>query len=110
MKLAALFSDGMILQQNQTVKVWGWDTPGNNVTVALNGSAADAVADAEGRFICELPAMDYGGPYEMRVCGSEEIVVGDILVGEVWLCSGQSNMGWTLKDCANSKDLALKTA
>ena len=55
MKLAALFSDGMVLQQGQTVKVWGWDTPGNNVTVALNGSAADAVAvlselfdDAEG--------------------------------------------------------------
>ncbi|MFM1548658.1 MAG: sialate O-acetylesterase [Lentisphaeria bacterium] len=101
MKLAALFSDGMILQQGQTVKVWGWDTPGNNVTVALNGSAADAVADAEGRFICELPAMDYGGPYEMRVCGSEEIVVVDILVGEVWLCSGQSNMEWALQDCAN---------
>ena len=96
MKLAALFSDHMVLQRNQVVPVWGWDTPGARVTVDLAGHQAQAVAGDDGKWLANLPSMPAGGPHTMTVSGTSTLAVQDVLVGEVWLGSGQSNMAWPL--------------
>jgi sialate O-acetylesterase len=92
MKLSALFSDNMVLQQNLTISIWGWDSPGRQVTIELAGETATTLADAQGRFKCQFPAMPFGGPHEITARGSQELTVRNVMVGEVWLCSGQSNM------------------
>ena len=98
-KLSALFSDHLILQQKQANPVWGWDDPGTEVTVEIAGQSHKTTAGEDGRWevkLAEIPAS--AEPKEMKITGSSEAVVKDILVGEVWLCSGQSNMGWVLND------------
>jgi len=98
MNLAALFTDGMVLQRDRTVVVWGWDKPGQEVTVTIGDASGAPTAGDDGRFVAELPAMPAGGPHTMRVAGTETLTVDDIMVGEVWLCSGQSNMQWSVDD------------
>ncbi len=94
--LSPLFSDGMVLQRERPVPVFGTDRPGAAVTVRLNGRTARARADREGRWTALLPKMAAGGPYEMTVEGTATRRVADVLVGEVWVCGGQSNMEWTI--------------
>jgi sialate O-acetylesterase len=96
-RLPACFGDGMVLQRDQPIPVWGWDAPGQKVTVRLDAAAAEATADANGLWRLQLPARGAGGPYAMEVVGSSARKFGDVLVGEVWLCSGQSNMEWTVR-------------
>jgi sialate O-acetylesterase len=98
LRLCALFSDHLVLQRGRENPIWGWDRPGQELTLeiargdVLARTSARARADGSFRLVCpELPA---GGPYELRVHGSELVVVRDVLVGEVWLASGQSNMEW----------------
>jgi len=89
----------MVLQQKQANPVWGWDDPGTEVTVEIAGQSHKATAGEDGRWevkLAEMPAS--AEPKEMKITGSSEAVVKDILVGEVWLCSGQSNTGWVLND------------
>ena len=95
--LASPFTDHAVLQREQPVPVWGTEDPGKTVTVSIQGLKATAVATAEGKWKAVLPALPVGGPYDLTVAGSSTIVLKDILVGEVWLCSGQSNMEWTVK-------------
>ncbi len=92
MKLPRLISDGMILQRNAAVKIWGWAEAGAEVTVRFVGKACSAVAGSDGRWMIVLDPMQAGGPYSMEISAGEQITVKDILVGEVWVCSGQSNM------------------
>ena len=94
LKLPAVFSDGMVLQRDQKVPVWGWANPGEEVTVAFAGQEQVAKADKDGRFMVRLKKMDASKePRSLNVAaGSEVLEVKDVLVGEVWLCSGQSNM------------------
>ena len=94
-ELAAPFSDHAVLQRDLPVPVWGTEKPGTTVTVSVAGASAKAVADAQGRWKAVLPSLTAGGPYEMSVAGTTTVVLKDLLVGEVWLCSGQSNMEWT---------------
>ncbi len=102
MRLPALFSDGMVLQREQPIQIWGWAEPGEPVDAALAGHRASGVAAADGSFMLHLPALLAGGPHVLQVRGRNEgVTVRDILIGEVWLCSGQSNMEWPL---ANSTD------
>ena len=90
MKLAFLFTDHMVLQRNKPIRIWG--EAQSDVTVALNGNAVTVPA-ADGKWLAELPAMEAGGPYTMTVHGDGEAVeITDILVGEVWIAAGQSNM------------------
>lgn len=96
-KLADIFSNGMVLQQQMPVTVWGEAAPGEAVSVELAGSKANTKADAEGQWRVKLPALKAGGPHTMNVTGQNQLSVTDVLVGEVWLCSGQSNMEWTIK-------------
>lgn len=91
-KLPQLVSNDMILQRDTKLKIWGWATPGEKVSVAFNGKKAKTVTGADGRWLLELPAMKAGGPYTMQIKGNNQITLSDILIGDVWFCSGQSNM------------------
>ena len=100
-RMPAVFSDHMVLQQGMDVPVWGWaDSPGK-VTVTLCGQTATALAGSDGRWQTRVKPPKAGGPYEMTVAGQNTITVKDILVGEVWVCSGQSNMQWSVNASAN---------
>ncbi len=96
-RLPLLFADGAVLQRDQPMPVWGWATPGATLTVSLDGKQATAKADASGRWQAKLPAHAAGGPYVLQVQGDgATLKVADILVGDVWLASGQSNMEFPL--------------
>lgn len=84
----------MVVQQGIPVVVWGWDVPGRPIEVSIAGHRATTRTDGQGRFRVELPALQAGGPHEMRIGGSSHLVVRDVLVGEVWVGSGQSNMDY----------------
>ncbi|MCL1857584.1 MAG: hypothetical protein FWF84_08135 [Kiritimatiellaeota bacterium] len=99
MKLHSLFSDHAVLQRNQPIPVWGWTKPRLRLRVTIAETVGETVSDAHGAFMIRLPAMAAGGPYTLAVTSNdpgEKCSVSDILVGEVWVCSGQSNMQWTL--------------
>jgi len=91
-KPSALFSDHMVLQSGMKVPVWGTASPGEQVTVTLNVQKHSAVAQADGKWIVRLDSLEAGGPFEMTIAGSNMVTIRDVLVGEVWLGSGQSNM------------------
>lgn len=95
--LPSVFSDHMVLQQGVPIPVWGTATPGVEVTASLAGKSATATADETGRWSIEIPKLGAGGPFQMEVSvGAVKRNYDDVLVGEVWLCSGQSNMDFTL--------------
>lgn len=96
MRLASIFGDHMVIQQGINAPVWGYDLPGKTITIGFAGYVTKAVTQDDGRWMARMPALPAGGPFRMTVIGSEMIVIEDVLVGEVWLASGQSNMEWTL--------------
>lgn len=87
-----LFSDHMVLQREATCPVWGWTTPGASVTVSVAGATAAATAGADGAWQARLGPLPAGGPHILTVAGPQQAVFSDVLVGDVWLCAGQSNM------------------
>ena len=97
-KPAAIFSDHMVLQRNKPIRIWGDAAAGEKITVSLNGKIAKAKAGKDGSWQVNLPAMTHGGPYTLSVKGKNEVTFNDVLIGEVWLCSGQSNMEWIVKN------------
>lgn len=102
-RLPRIFSDHMVLQRDQEIPLWGWAEPGEEVSVEFAGHSAKAVADAEGRWSIRLPAQPAGGPHTLVVAGRNRIEVTDVLVGEVWVCSGQSNMEWGIRGALNGE-------
>ncbi len=102
-KLPKIFSSHMVLQRDREIPVWGWDAAGTEVTVTLDKASAKATADDKGNWKVNLPPMKAGGPYTVTVSGSSKVVFDDVLIGEVWLCSGQSNMEWTVANSINPK-------
>ena len=103
LRLPAIFTDHGVLQRHEAIPVWGWAEPGEMVTVSLNGASASAMATDSGRFLVHLPEQSAGGPYEMTINGSQSdaITRSDILIGDVWVCSGQSNMQWSIRNSNN---------
>ncbi|MDR0543172.1 MAG: beta galactosidase jelly roll domain-containing protein [Dysgonamonadaceae bacterium] len=91
-KLPVLVSDGMVLQRDIPVKIWGWASPNESIALNFNGSDYKISADNDGNWTIELPPQKTGGPYSMTIEASNSITVKNILIGDVWLCSGQSNM------------------
>jgi sialate O-acetylesterase len=87
-----LFSDHAVLQQGTPVPIWGTAAPGEGVTVEMAGHSVHATATQEGKWMLRLPALQAGGPFTLTITGENKIVLSDILVGEVWLAGGQSNM------------------
>jgi sialate O-acetylesterase len=103
MRLARLFSDNMVLQRDVPAPVWGWAKAGESVTVEMAGNTARTQAGADGKWTASLPAMKAGGPHTLVARGAKTITVENVLVGEVWICSGQSNMEWPLEQARNAK-------
>src|SRR4051794_12570570 len=114
LRLGALFTDHLVLQQERPCLLWGADEPGQQISVQLRVAEtraelarASVQAAADGQFRVELPALAAGGPYELSVEGSQHVLLRDVWVGEVWLASGQSNMEWKL---ASSLDAEREVA
>lgn len=101
-RLPSVIGDHMVVQRDKPVAVWGWASPSEAVTVRLGGAEVTVRAGRDGLFTAALPALKAGGPYELTVRGdkSPAVTVRDILAGEVWVCSGQSNMEWPLTSTA----------
>lgn len=95
-KPSSLFSDHMVLQSGMQVPVWGTASPGERVTVKLNEQEQSSPASSDGKWLVRLPNLKPGGPYEMLITGQNTITITDVLIGEVWLGSGQSNMAFTV--------------
>jgi len=94
--LPYILSDNMVLQRDVPLNIWGWAGPGEKVTVMLNGQKVSVKTAADGTWITHLKSIPAGGPYELTVSGKNSIVLKNILAGDVWICSGQSNMEWPL--------------
>ena len=90
--LPSIFSSHMILEQQRPIAVWGWDHPNQVVTVQLGTTAQKVQANQRGGWKTTLRPLSAGGPYTLTVSGSSTVTFEDVLVGKVWLCSGQSNM------------------
>jgi sialate O-acetylesterase len=97
-RLPALVGDHMVLQRNAKVPVWGWAAPGEQVSITFQGKTYTAVPGADNKWQVELPTAEAGGPYVMTIKGQNELTIQDILIGDVWLASGQSNMEMPLRD------------
>lgn len=95
-KLPAIFGDHMVLQRDTTVPVWGTAAPGEEVTVSIAGQTATAKAGADGKWSVKLAKLSAAGPHTLIVKGKNTVTFSDVLVGEVWLGSGQSNMAMTV--------------
>lgn len=98
-KLPAVLGDHMVLQREQPIRVWGWAEPGEGISVAFANKDAQTSADMEGKWEVQLdPVTGSLGPHKMTITGtrSPQVVLDDILLGEVWVCSGQSNMEWEM--------------
>lgn len=100
-RLPALFSDNMVVQQKIPVPVWGWAAPGEVVTVTLGGSKATATTDGQGKWMVRLDPLPAGGPLELSVAGNNALTIKNVLVGEVYIASGQSNMEMSVNAVRN---------
>lgn len=103
-KLPAVIGDNMVLQRAIDVPIWGWADPGEKVTVTLGKQSKSATACDEGKWMVRLDSMKEGGPTSMTVAGKNAITVENILIGEVWVCSGQSNMGMSVRSSNNAEE------
>ena len=105
LRFARIFSDHAVLQRQKPIPVWGWAKPGEAVTVYLNGNPTQTqqtVAAADGKWQVQFGALEAGGPYVLGVStAAAKLELSDILIGDVWLCSGQSNMEWTVRQADN---------
>ncbi len=108
-RLPSIFGDQMVLQRNQANDLWGWADPNESVTVVLGGQRHLVTADSSGSWRVRLEPLPAGGPHRITVQGTNQIVLQDVMVGEVWLCSGQSNMEWPVERVRNA-DLEIRTA
>ncbi len=100
-RLPAVFGSHMVLQRDRPVVVWGWADAGERILVQLGPHTKHGQADAQGAWRVELPAMPAGGPHRLSVAGQNEVVFDDVMLGELWVCSGQSNMAWPLSRALN---------
>ena len=102
-KPARIFSSNMVLQQGQENPIWGWADKGEKITISFAGKTIKVKTSKAGKWSTKLPSLDYGGPYEMTIKGKNSIHFENILIGEVWVCSGQSNMEWMVNNSTNAK-------
>ena len=91
-QLPALVGSGMVLQRDAKIQIWGWADPREEVRIDFQGQYVRVRADRNGRWSTSLGPYPAGGPYDMTVAGKNRLTLKDILIGDVWLASGQSNM------------------
>ena len=109
-RLAGIFGDGMVIQRDMDVPVWGWGQPQEEIRIDFAGKQVRCRADNEGKWLVRIPSGHAGGPYEMTISAARDtVVLRDVLVGEVWIASGQSNMAFQLKN-ASEGESAIKEA
>jgi len=104
--LSPVFGDNMVLQRGKANTVWGWSEPGDKVTVEIGSTAATAVAGPDRRWQVKIQPPAVGGPYTVKISGHESVELHNVMVGDVWLCGGQSNMGLPLRMTANGVEEA----
>ncbi|MBN1465481.1 sialate O-acetylesterase, partial [candidate division KSB1 bacterium] len=102
--LPSLFTDDMILQREIKVPVWGKATPAGKVTVEFQDQKKATVADENGAWMIRLDPMPAGGPFTLKIIGKETIQLSNVMVGEIWVCSGQSNMEWGVNNSNNARE------
>lgn len=104
LELATPFSDDMVLQRDKPIKIWGTANPNAAVNATINGQMGSGTADAQGKWLLEIPALSAGGPHPLTVTsGSKSVILNDVLIGDVWLVFGQSNMVRPLSEMTNSQ-------
>jgi len=103
-RLPKLVSDGMILQRDTPIKIGGWATIGEKVTIEFNNQSFNTVTGNDGKWQIILPKQKAGGPFVMEIKASNHISLKDILFGDVWLCSGQSNMEYPMNRLTDRYD------
>lgn len=106
-RLPDIIQNGMVLQRDQKIKLWGWASPSEKITLNTNGRTYRTITGKEGRWEISLAPVKAGGPYTMTFSGKNKVFVKDILFGDVWLCSGQSNMehNMGIHDVTYSKEI-----
>ena len=107
--LPALFTDHMVLQRDTPIAVWGWASPKGTVSVAINDQQATTRANADSTWRLTLPPMPAGGPHTLTIAGADTLTLTDVLIGEVWVASGQSNMAWSVQ-ASNDADAEIQAA
>ena len=101
--LPLFFNNNMVLQQGITIPVWGWAKPGEKVTVTLDKNVVSTRTAKTGKWRVNLPKMNYGGPYVLTIKGKNLVTIENVLIGEVWVCSGQSNMEFKVSTTKNAE-------
>ncbi len=102
LRVANIFTDNMVLQRNQEFSIWGWGNPSTPVTVKLQKQTATVSADQQGRWEAKFKAIDLGDPFSIKISTAQKsIVLDNVLAGDVWICSGQSNMEWEVRQAGN---------
>ena len=102
--VSPMFGNNMVLQRGKADPIWGWAKPGDEVQVEVGGQAAKTLTPADGRWEVKIPAPPAGGPYTIKIDGPEHVEFHEVLVGDVWLCGGQSNMELPLSRTRNGAD------
>lgn len=102
-RLPKIFGNHMVLQQGKPIVIWGWAEPGEKTTVQIGKIKQSSIANEKGEWKISLPPMKASGPHSLNVSGRNEIRFDDVMIGEVWLCSGQSNMEMGMKMFHNSQ-------
>lgn len=106
--LPSLFSDHVVLQRGREIPVWGWADAGEKIVVTLGTDVRETIAGSDGSWRVRLPARDAGGPFRLMIAGKSTVVVRDVMIGEVWVASGQSNMDFTLARAQNAAEVLPK--
>jgi sialate O-acetylesterase len=101
--LHPLFTSHMVLQRQQPIRLYGTAAKGERIMVSLAGNTIKTKADKQGNWMAQLPAMEAGGPYQAVIIAANTLTLDNIMIGDVWLCSGQSNMEWKLSLSSNAK-------
>lgn len=112
-RLPAVFSDHMVLQRNSELNFWGWGTPGETIAIVpewLQGDTIRTRVGNMGKWSARIPSGEAGGPYKILFSGSSQVVLSDVMLGEVWLCSGQSNMEWSANYGIKNGEEEIKNA
>ncbi len=105
LRLPRLFTNHMVLQRKQPIKIWGQAAPGETLTIKLGEEEVKTRAGKQGEWRASLPELEAGGPYELTVVSEDSTVrLQDVMIGEVWLCSGQSNMEWPVSRSNNAEE------
>lgn len=99
--VSPMFSDNMVLQRGMKDPVWGWAAPGTKITVKVNDQTASTVTGRDGKWMTHIGPLEVGGPYTLTIDGPKSVTYSNVMVGDVWICSGQSNMEFGIGNLKN---------